>query len=76
MRSLSGLWTHPCSRPRIRLCCRTAWYGDRAMQTVRARPRIRTRPRTSTHTLIFKEAEDPQSASSGGASRIQEGRYL
>lgn len=43
--------THPCCRPRIRLCCSTVWYGDRATHTVRTRDKART----STHALIFRK---------------------
>lgn len=47
--------THPCWRPLIRLCCRTAWYGERATHTVRTRGR----PKTSTHSFIFSPTENP-----------------
>lgn len=43
--------THPCCRPRIRLCCSTVWYGDRATHTVRTRDKART----STLALIFRK---------------------
>lgn len=70
--------THPCWRPLIRLCCRTAWYGDRATQTVRTRDR----PRTRTHTFIFSQSENPDASlllrlpSARRPSRVQPGTGL
>lgn len=47
--------THPCWRPLIRLCCRTAWYGERAEHTARTRTRIT--PRTTA--FIFRPTRSP-----------------
>lgn len=43
-------WTHPCCLPRIRLCCRTASYGDLATQRVAIKVRDKA---SSVRNFIF-----------------------